>query len=84
MSSVVALLYTTIGGVLGAGLNQYVTHIKDRRTARASVIGCLQAAQDAQGQAVDRRRGPPVPRIGARRRRHAVCGIRANPRARLA
>lgn len=38
MSSVTALLYTTIGGVLGAGLNQYVTHVRDRRAARASVI----------------------------------------------
>jgi hypothetical protein len=41
MSSVTALLYTTIGGVLGAGLNQYVTHMRDRRATRASVIKVL-------------------------------------------
>lgn len=41
MSSITAVLYTTFGGVLGAGLTQYVTHVRDRRTARASVIECI-------------------------------------------
>jgi hypothetical protein len=31
-------VYTTIGAVIGAGLTQYVTHIRDRRAARAVVI----------------------------------------------
>ena len=45
MSGFVALLYTVVGGVLGAGLNQYVTHLRDRRTARALVIERLHEAE---------------------------------------
>ena len=36
--SLTAVLYTTFGGVIGAGLTQYITHIRDRRTARADII----------------------------------------------
>jgi hypothetical protein len=32
------LLYTTIGGSVGAAITQYVTHIRDRRAARALVL----------------------------------------------
>jgi hypothetical protein len=32
------ILYTTVGGVIGAALTQYVTHPRDRRAARALVI----------------------------------------------
>jgi hypothetical protein len=31
-------LYTTIGGVIGAAVTQYVTHVRDRRATRALVI----------------------------------------------
>src|ERR1700689_4169928 len=38
MSNFIPLVYSTIGGVLGAGLTQYLTHIRDRRAARALII----------------------------------------------
>jgi hypothetical protein len=47
MPGPVELLYTTIGGVIGAGLTQYVTHLRDRRAARAQVIERLADAEDA-------------------------------------
>jgi hypothetical protein len=47
MSSMAAVLYTVVGGVLGAALNQYVTHLRDRRTARALVIERLQEVETA-------------------------------------
>jgi hypothetical protein len=47
MSSAMTILYTTIGGVIGAGLNQYVTHIKDRRSARGMVITILEDVEVA-------------------------------------
>jgi hypothetical protein len=34
----ITLAYTVSGGVVGAGLNQYVTNIGQRRTARATVV----------------------------------------------
>lgn len=47
MPEVIVLLYTTIGGVLGAGLNQYVTHVRDRRGARALVVERLAEVEEA-------------------------------------
>lgn len=38
-------LYTTLGAVIGAGLTQYVTHLRDRRAARATIIEKLAAAE---------------------------------------
>jgi hypothetical protein len=38
MNQLVVLGYTVGGGVIGAGLNQYVTNIGQRRTARAAVV----------------------------------------------
>lgn len=45
VSTVLLLLYTTLGGVLGAGLTQYVTHISERRSARASVVERMAAIE---------------------------------------
>jgi hypothetical protein len=39
------ILYTTIGGVIGAALTQYVTHLRDRRAARALIIEKVAAAE---------------------------------------
>ena len=47
MSGVLVLVYTTIGGVLGAGLTQYITHVRDRRAARALVVERLTEAEEA-------------------------------------
>lgn len=38
MPGPIDIVYTTIGGVIGAALTQYVTHLRDRRAARALVI----------------------------------------------
>lgn len=38
MNNLVAVLYTTIGGVIGAIVTQYLTHVRDRRAARALVL----------------------------------------------
>jgi hypothetical protein len=46
VSGILVLAYTTIGGVLGAGLTQYVTHVRDRRTARAQVVERLTQAEE--------------------------------------
>lgn len=45
MSNVIALLYTTVGAVLGAGLTQYVTQIRERRASRAVLIEQLYDAE---------------------------------------
>jgi len=47
MDGLIALVFTVVGGTLGAGLNQYVTHIRDRRAARASVIKHLQKIENS-------------------------------------
>ena len=47
MPGPIDLLYTTIGGVIGAGLTQYVTHLRDRRSARALVIERVAEIEDA-------------------------------------
>jgi hypothetical protein len=39
MNQLLVLAYAVGGGVVGAGLNQYVTNIGQRRTARATVLG---------------------------------------------
>jgi hypothetical protein len=39
------IVYTTIGGVIGAALTQYVTHLRDRRAARALIIEKVAAAE---------------------------------------
>jgi hypothetical protein len=41
------LLYTTVRGVIGAGLTQYVTHLRDRRAARALVVERLADVEEA-------------------------------------
>jgi hypothetical protein len=38
MPGIVIALYTAVGGAIGAGLTQYLTHVRDRRSARAGVI----------------------------------------------
>ncbi len=45
MPGPIDLLYTTIGGVIGAGLTQYVTHLRDRRAGRAAIIEKVAAAE---------------------------------------
>lgn len=45
--NLVALIYTTGGGVVGAVVTQYVTHIIDRRAARARVIEQIAKAEAA-------------------------------------
>ena len=47
MTEVPVLLYTTIGAVVGAGLTQYVTHVRDRRAARALVVERLTEVEEA-------------------------------------
>jgi hypothetical protein len=47
MSGLVAIAYTTAGGVIGAGVTQYITHIRDRRSTRALVIERLSDAEEA-------------------------------------
>ena len=47
MPGPIDLFYTTIGGVIGAGLTQYVTHLRDRRAARALVIERLADVEEA-------------------------------------
>jgi hypothetical protein len=47
MPGPIDLLYTTIGGVIGAGLTQYVTHLRDRRAARALVIERIADVEEA-------------------------------------
>jgi hypothetical protein len=47
MPGQIDLLYTTIGGVIGAGLTQYVTHLRDRRAARALVIERIADVEEA-------------------------------------
>ena len=47
MPGPIDLLYTTIGGVIGAGLTQYVTHLRDRRAARALVVERLADVEEA-------------------------------------
>jgi hypothetical protein len=37
-------LYTTVGAIIGAGLTQYITHLRDRRTTRAAVLKEVAAA----------------------------------------
>lgn len=41
-----AVLYTTAGGIIGAAATQYVTHIRDRRSARALVIERLAEVEE--------------------------------------
>lgn len=57
MTSVLVLLYTTLGGVLGAGLTQYVTQVRDRRSARATVIERVAAVEASRADL----RWPPKP-----------------------
>lgn len=45
LSAFGVFLYTTVGGVIGAGLTQYITHLRDRRTARAAIIEKVAAAE---------------------------------------
>ena len=47
MSGISAVLFTRVGGILGAGLTQYVTRIQDRRIARASVIERVHDIEEA-------------------------------------
>lgn len=50
MNNLIIIVYTTIGGIVGAAATQYVTHIRDRRAARALVIehvGKVEAAFSA-------------------------------------
>lgn len=47
MPGPIDILYTTIGGVIGAGLTQYVTHLRDRKSARALVIERVAEVEDA-------------------------------------
>ena len=42
-------LYTTFGGIVGAGLTQYVTHLRDRRTARAAILEKVAAVEAEHG-----------------------------------
>jgi hypothetical protein len=46
MSNIVIVLYTAVGGAIGAGLTQYLTHLRDRRSARASVIERLSETEE--------------------------------------
>ena len=46
MSSIAVVAYTTAGGIIGAGLTQYVTHLKDRRSARAQVFEKMSEIED--------------------------------------
>jgi hypothetical protein len=46
MSGLIVVLYTSVGGVIGAGLTQYVTHVRDRRAARALVIERLSDVEE--------------------------------------
>ena len=45
MNQLTTLAYTAIGGAIGAGLNQYVTNIGQRRTARAAVVSKVLEAE---------------------------------------
>jgi hypothetical protein len=56
--SFTAVLYTSLGGVIGAGLTQYITHIRDRRTARAEVLEKV-ASVEAQYRLVASLRSNP-------------------------
>lgn len=47
--SLIALVYTTGGGIVGAAATQYVTHVRDRRTARALVIEQIAKIEAAYG-----------------------------------
>lgn len=47
MPAPIDVLYTTIGGVIGAALTQYVTHLRDRRAARALVVERLADVEEA-------------------------------------
>lgn len=47
MPAPIDIVYTTIGGVIGAALTQYVTHLRDRRAARALVIERLADVEEA-------------------------------------
>jgi hypothetical protein len=46
LSGLIVVLYTTAGGIVGAGVTQYVTHIRDRRSARALVIERLSEVEE--------------------------------------
>ena len=45
MPGPIDILYTTVGGVVGAALTQYVAHLRDRRAARALIIEKVAAAE---------------------------------------
>jgi uncharacterized phage infection (PIP) family protein YhgE len=45
--SLLVLAYTTVGGVVGAALTQYVTHLRDRRSARAAVVSNVAQVESA-------------------------------------
>lgn len=47
LSGLIPIVYTTAGGVIGAGITQYVTHIRDRRSTRALVIERLSEVEEA-------------------------------------
>jgi hypothetical protein len=47
MPGPIDIVYTTIGGVIGAALTQYVTHLRDRRAARALVIERIADVEEA-------------------------------------
>lgn len=45
MNQLLGLVYVVGGGAVGAGLNQYLTNIGQRRTARAAVVGKVSEAE---------------------------------------
>ena len=50
VTEVAVLLYTTIGGIIGAGLTHYVTHGGDRRATRALVVERLADVEKIFGE----------------------------------
>ena len=54
------IVYTTVGGVIGAALTQYVTHLRDRRTARAVIIEKVATAEAEYALLAAGTAGPPT------------------------